>query len=194
MIYTFPVQWPPGWPRNSRPELAQFKVDYLTAVRELQYELERLGAETAYISSDQELRMDGTPRRDRPPASSAVAVYFARNGKQLCIPCDKFQTVRDNIRAIGLTLESIRRMERYGTNQTVEATLQGFAALPETAGPNVGPRPWHEALQVTPDADPEVVRAASKRLAAKYHPDNQATGDAAKFAEVQLAYDTFVKS
>lgn len=187
MIYHYPVQWPIGWPRNDVHELAQFKVDYNTAVRHLSYELERLGAESAYLSTDRPLRIDGTPRADRSPDSPAVAVYFVRNGKQLCIPCDKFQTARDNIRAVGLTLESIRRMERYGTSQTVEATLSGFAALPAEASPNAGPRPWHEVLQVSPDADPSVIRAAYRNLAAKYHPDNTSTGDEAKFHAVQRA-------
>lgn len=188
MIYHYPVQWPVGWPRNKHPRIATFKVDYDSAVRGLAYELERLHADSAYISTDYPLRMDGQPRRSEYPASSAVAVYFVRNGRQLCIPCDKFLSVRDNIRAIGLTLEAIRRMERYGTSQTVEATLSGFTALPETASPNVGPRPWHEVLQVSPGADPSVVKAAYRNLAAKYHPDNRETGDDDKFLEVQQAF------
>jgi hypothetical protein len=194
MIYHYPVQWPIGWPRNDYPEPAQFKVDYGKAVRDLSYELDRLDVESAYLSTDRELRVDGQPRADRNPVSPAVALYFVRKGKQLCIPCDKFQTVRDNIRAVGLTLEAIRRMERYGTSQTVEATLSGFAALPETASPNAGPRPWHEVLQVAPDADPEIVRSVWKRLVARYHPDNGDTGDADKFHEVQQAYTEYQKS
>jgi hypothetical protein len=188
VIYHYPVQCPVGWPRNDVHEIAQFKVDYNTAVRGLAYELGRLGAESAYLSTDRELRVDGTPRVDRNPVSPAVAVYFVRNGKQLCIPCDKFQTVRDNIRAVGLTLESIRRMERYGTSQTVEATLSGFAALPAEASPNAGPRAWHEVLQVSPDADPAVIKAVYRKLALKYHPDNQTTADHDKFLEVQRAF------
>jgi hypothetical protein len=188
MIYHYPVQWPIGWPRNDSHELARFKVNYDIALRGLAYELEQLGADSAYISTDQELRVNGVPRRDRVPDSPAVAVYFVRNGKQLCIPCDKFQTVRDNIRAIGLTLESIRRMERYGTSQTVEATLSGFAALPAEASPNAGPRAWHEVLQVSSDADPSVIRAAYRNLAAKYHPDNASTGNQEKFLEVSRAF------
>jgi DnaJ-domain-containing protein 1 len=78
-------------------------------------------------------------------------------------------------------------MERYGTSQTVEATLSGFAALPAEASPNAGPRAWHEVLQVLPDADPSIIRAAYRNLAAKYHPDNSDTGDEAKFHEVQRA-------
>lgn len=186
MIYHYPVQWPIGWPR-SRKQTATFKVDYEVAEHELARELELLGATSAYISTDQELRVDGRPRRDRQPGSSAVAVYFVRKGQQLCIPCDKFYSVRDNLRAIGLTLQNIRQMERYGTSQTVEATLSGFAALPAEASPNGGPRAWYQVLQVSPDADPSVIRAAYRNLAAKYHPDNADTGDEAKFHEVQRA-------
>lgn len=188
MIYHYPVQWPIGWPRNDNYELAQFKVDYNTAVRGLAYELERLGAESAYLSTDRELRVDGQPRADRNPATPAVAVYFVRNGKQLCIPCDKFQTVRDNIRAVGLTLESIRRMERYGTSRTVEATLSGFAALPAEASPSVGPGAWYEVLEVSPTASPAIIRAAYRSKAAQLHPDAPGGSDAA-FQEVKHAYD-----
>jgi hypothetical protein len=188
MIYRFPVQWPIGWPRTTRYEAAQFKVDYERAERELGRQLELLGAESAYISTDQELRMDGRPRRDRPATSPAVAVYFVRKGAQLCIPCDKFSTARDNLRAIGLTIENIRQMERYGTGKTLEATLSGFAALPAEASHNAAPRPWHEVLQVSPDADPSVIRAAYRNLAAKYHPDNPDHGNQDKFLEVQRAF------
>jgi hypothetical protein len=191
MIYHYPLQWPVGWPRNKYGASATFKVSYDQAEKELTAELERLGATSAYISTDQELRMDGRPRRDRQPSSNAVAVYFVRKEKQLCIPCDKFTTVRDNIRAVGLTLEAIRRMERYGTSQMVEATLSGFAALPAEASPSVGPRAWYDVLQVSPEADAEIVRAAWRRLTARYHPDNQETGNSEKFHEVQDAYKQY---
>lgn len=188
MIHHYPLQWPIGWPRNDRAAASQFKVGYEQSEYELENELVALGAESAYIATDQEVRVNGRPRRDKQPASPAVAVYFVRNGKQLCIPCDKFTTAGDNLRAVGLTLEAIRRMERYGTSQMVEATLSGFAALPANAQEHTGPRAWHDVLQVTPDADDDIVKAAYRKLAAKYHPDNQQTGDQAKFLEVQAAF------
>jgi hypothetical protein len=86
MIYRYPVQWPIGWPRNDEYELAQFKVDYNTALRHLSYELERLGAESAYISSDRPLRVDGTPRADRQPDTPAVAVYFVATASSSASP------------------------------------------------------------------------------------------------------------
>lgn len=191
MRHTYPLQWPIDWPKteswNRKP--GGFSVSYDEAVKHLADELERLGAESGYISTDQELRLNGTPRRDRPVFSPAAAVYFVRNGQALCIPCDRFTSPRDNIRAIGLTLEAIRRMERYGTSQMVEAALSGFAALPANASPsNSGPRAWHEVLQVSPSASPEIIRAAYRKLAGMYHPDNPTTGDHDMFLEVQKAY------
>jgi DnaJ-domain-containing protein 1 len=117
-----------------------------------------------------------------------VAVYFVRKGKQLCIPCDKYQTVRDNIRAIGVTLESIRRMKRYGTSEMVDATLSGFAALPENASPNAGSRPWYDVLELSPNASLEVIKASFRAKAAQTHPDAPG-GSTAAFQEVKRAYD-----
>jgi len=49
----------------------------------------------------------------------------------------------------------------------------------------------YENLQVTADASPEVIRAAYKSLSAKYHPDRDASTEAAKqFAQVQEAFQT----
>jgi DnaJ-domain-containing protein 1 len=188
MIYHFPVQWPVGWPRHQTHKIGHFKIDYNQALRDLGHELKRLRVESAYISTDRPLKVDGRPRIGVQPDTPAVAVYFVRKGKQLCIPCDKYQTVRDNIRAIGLMLESIRRMERYGTSQMVEATLSGFAALPENASPNTGARPWYDVLEVSPKASPEVIKASFRAKAAQTHPDAPG-GSTAAFEEAKRAYD-----
>lgn len=191
MRHTYPLQWPVGWPRTPAYDRlnGSFKVLYDQTIRELGEELERLGVSDAYLSTDQPLRVNGTPRRDTQPGSQYVALYFTRHGKDLCIPCDKFYTVRDNVRAIMLTLQAIRRMERYGTSQMVEAALTGFTALP--ASIEMGPgqsRAWHEVLQVSSDADPGVIKAAYRNLSARYHPDNAETGNETEFLAVQKAY------
>jgi hypothetical protein len=193
MIHHYPLQWPVGWRHTKAPISGSFKVTYEEAEKELMAELERLGATTAYISTDQPLRMDGRPRRNEPAATPGVAVYFVRTGadgqpKQLCIPCDGFNSVRDNLRAVGLTIEAIRRMERYGTSDIVEATLSGFTALPAEASPNsTGPRRWHDVLGVSPDSPIEVRRAAFKALAQSKHPDKG--GSTADWLELQKAKD-----
>jgi curved DNA-binding protein CbpA len=47
----------------------------------------------------------------------------------------------------------------------------------------------YQVLQVSPDASPDIVRAAHRVLAARYHPDNRQTGDSQKFREVNEAYE-----
>lgn len=186
MTYTYPLQWPIGWPRAPEHKVASFKVSYDESVHQLADELERFGADSAYISTDQELRVSGTPRRDCQPVTQGAALYFDRNGKQLCIPCDVFLTVRDNIRAIGLTIESMRRMERYGTSQMVEAALTGFAALPAMASES-NIKAWHVVLGVSPDAPAAVITAAYRALSKTAHPDGG--GSEAQWQELRTAYE-----
>jgi curved DNA-binding protein CbpA len=47
----------------------------------------------------------------------------------------------------------------------------------------------YDVLGVPPDASPEAIKKAYKRLAMKYHPDRK-EGNTEKFKEIQRAYDT----
>jgi DnaJ-like protein len=47
---------------------------------------------------------------------------------------------------------------------------------------------YYEALQLSPNADSETVDRVYRILAKRYHPDNQQTGDAAKFAKIANAH------
>jgi hypothetical protein len=49
------------------------------------------------------------------------------------------------------------------------------------------PRPWHEVLEVPPDADADAVKRAFRRLAVVHHPDRAGDGGA-RFREVSAAY------
>lgn len=49
--------------------------------------------------------------------------------------------------------------------------------------------PPHAILGVTSDAPPEVVDAAYRALAKKYHPDNKETGNEARFKAIRSAYE-----
>lgn len=191
MAFANPLNWPIGWHRTAQREWPTFKALPATIMQDLEKVLDQLDCQNPVITTNHPVRLDGALRTAQgiTPDDPGVALYFTRNGEELCIPCDKFTTTYANLRAVGLTLEYIRRMERYGTSEMVNAAFQGFKALPETSA-IVTPynRPWNEVLQVTPDADPEIIRAAWKRLVARYHPDNPDTGDSGKFEEVQRAY------
>ena len=47
---------------------------------------------------------------------------------------------------------------------------------------------YYEVLQISPNAEPDTVRRVFRLLAQRYHPDNQETGNAAKFRLLHDAY------
>lgn len=50
-------------------------------------------------------------------------------------------------------------------------------------------RDYYRVLQVDPDAEPEVIHAAYRRLASKYHPDvNQSAEASDRMSEINAAY------
>ena len=51
------------------------------------------------------------------------------------------------------------------------------------------PKNYYQILQVDPSAEPEVIKAAYRRLADKYHPDRNKGADAsARMLEINEAY------
>lgn len=47
---------------------------------------------------------------------------------------------------------------------------------------------YYELLQISPNADPDMVHRVYRLLAQRFHPDNAETGDAARFRQVHEAY------
>lgn len=188
MAEAFPLQWPVSWPRAKHPQNAQFKVTMAEAVSHLYDELDRLGAKNVVVSSNMQVRLDGRPyATQKRMDDEGVAVYFTLNNEQQCIPCDKWTTVKDNVRAIGLTVQALRGLDRWGAKEMVNAAFRGFKALPESA--IVTPyqsRAWYEVLEVSQTASVETIKAAYRSMLLKYHPDHG--GDVNKFHELQKAY------
>jgi hypothetical protein len=188
VIQQYPLTWPVGWKRTQQPTRSRFEpssvsveADYLIG------ELQRLGARGVVISSNMQYRADGMPYARQPNISdTGVAVYFTLNGDEQCIPCDKWMTLAENLRAIWKTIEALRGIERWGAKDMVNAAFRGFKALPEsTIVTPYQSRLWYEVLEVAPTASPEVVKAAYRQQLMKHHPDKG--GDVVKFHEVQKA-------
>jgi len=49
---------------------------------------------------------------------------------------------------------------------------------------------YYQILELSPNAGPKTIARKFRSLASRYHPDNQGTGDRAKFDRVVLAHDT----
>lgn len=183
MTLSSPLQWPVGKPRTAYRKSAQFKVSPQQARKELYEELERLGATTVVITTNADLRLDGQLAVRQPwNLDPAVAVYFTRKDQNLCLSCDRWDEVGDNIRAIGLCVAAIRGMERWGTTEMVDAAFSGFVALPETTSG----ASWWETLGVLPGADLETIERAYRHRAREAHPDVGGTPE--QFQMVQEAY------
>lgn len=186
----FPLNWPASWPRaRSRGSHKFAKVGReLTLDRARRFvleELRRLGASEVVISSNVELRLDGYPRSgQRQPEDPGVAVYFRRKGESKCIPVDTYRTPEANLYAIGLCIEAMRGLERWGAPRLVDAAFSGFRALPELAGPSAAA--WWDVLGVPPSADRAAVLAAYREKSRRWHPDAEG-GNSERFVQVQAA-------
>lgn len=181
-ISRYPLQWPnrartPAG-RRQRPK---FTSPSFAAARDgLIAELRRLGAWGVVLSTNVELRQDGWPYAGRrQPDDPGVAVYFVRKSRDLCLACDRWVKVEDNLRAITDAIECIRMIERRGTGDMVDAAFTGFAALPP-AGPA-----WHEVLGLSHQAGADDVRQAVRREMGCRHPDRG--GSAEAWTELQRA-------
>lgn len=79
-------------------------------------------------------RQDGRPRAHA--AAEHPGVIFSLDSKHgpLSYPCDTFTTWQDNLRAVALALEALRKVDRYGVTKRGEQ-YRGFLAIEATAMP-----------------------------------------------------------
>jgi hypothetical protein len=158
-------------------------LDFASARTDVLRQLRLLGALDVVLSSNVPIRKDGLPAvPDREPMDPGVAVYFRREARAYVVACDQFERVRSNLRAIGMTLQALRSIERHGTTSMLEQAFSGFAQLPPArpAGPA-----WREVLALTGPVTADQVRARVRELAKSLHPD--AGGNDEKMREVNLA-------
>jgi hypothetical protein len=167
MVERFPLYWPDGWdrtPRNYRV-LSRFKTGFATSRDFLLAEIKRLGGRDTILSTNVRLRQDGLPyATDREPEDSGAAVYFTYKGQQMCFACDRYRTVKENLTAIGKTIEALRGMERWGASDMMERAFRGFAALGSGT-------PWREVFGAPAPTNRDEVYSRFKELAKKTHPD-----------------------
>jgi hypothetical protein len=166
---SYPLAWPPGRDRTPRYRVkeARFSVNFRQARDHVLEQLRLLGASYPVLSSNVHLRRDGLPYANQPePDDSGVAVYFVWRGRQYCLACDVWKKVKDNLRAIGLTVEAIRSIERWGAETMLEAAFNGFLALPIPEDLD-----WWGILGVRRDEPLEQVENKYRSLALRAHPD-----------------------
>lgn len=187
MTTAYPLAWPEGWPRTKSRRPAAFKVSLEKAVEELEWEVERLGARYPVLSTNVPRRMDGSISLRGIPDNGdpGVAVYFERKGRQQVFACDKWQTVKDNIRAIHRTIEALRGIDRWGASEMMERAFSAFEALPPPHSP------W-ETLGIPPGSGRDAIERAFRAKAMKAHPDQG--GSTAAMAELNRAREDALRA
>lgn len=184
-VTRYPLSWPVGWKRSKFPsQTYKYRVSFAQARDELLQELELLGASSVIISSNVPTRQDGLPHAGYSnPTDSGVAVYFYLNRKPYVFACDYWDTVKDNLREIGLYAKAFRDLANRHVG-SLEQIFAGFQALPQS--PN-GNRPWWEVLNVKPEANLEEIKTAYRAKAKTYHPDSG--GDAIAMTALNKAWE-----
>lgn len=177
------------WPRQktkpeARPFNSPFKSSYPKTCDLLNYELERLKVVEAVIQLKGVVRggtyRSGLPMENvRTEVEPGVIVSFTRAGRPLALPCDRFRTWQDNMRAIAVALEHLRGADRYGVTQSGEQ-YRGWEALPP---PGASSRAmtkedaldiiakWSAIPQVNIAATPRLRSIAIKEARINVHPD-----------------------
>ena len=216
------TQWPVGRPRTLAADRreAQFKTprraefDAVGAQRivqrrvmplartlhDLDSELFLIGVGHAVIQVDvtnrqdlrSDLRRDGVIRDDARVHSPAVVLSFTRHRSPLVFACDHFNRWQDNLRAIVLGLEALRKIERYHIGSGMEQ-YRGWQALPASTTPALSTEQAAAVLARRENgtrsaADLETradmithdiawARDAYRKAAAKTHPDSGGSHD-----------------
>lgn len=178
---SYPLAWPHGWPRTKEPQRSRFDGTFARIRDDLMAEISRLGGRYVVLSTNIPLKRDGMPyANQREPDDPGVAVYFERRGRSMVFACDKWSTVKDNMRAIHKTIEAIRGIERWGASEMMERAFQAFEAL-------APPATCWSILGVRPGATADEINAAYRRAAREAHPD--AGGSTDRMAELNRARD-----
>lgn len=132
----------------------------------------------------QHFRLDGRPRTTAKAEHPGVILTLDSRHGALSYPCDTFDGWQDNVRAIALALEALRKVDRYGVTRGGEQ-YRGFLALDAAPALSV-----HEAWRLlwgaagydvatvptgmSPRIAAEVVRKAKRRT----HPDTGGNAEA----------------
>lgn len=138
-------------------------------------------------------RLDGKPRAHAVAEHPGVIFSLDSKHGHLSYPCDTFDRWQDNLRAVALALEALRKVDRYGVTKRGEQ-YRGFLALEATAAP-AGFATVDDALAFLGKftgvglAEMRVIEGARtralRRAQRETHPD--AGGDASMFQRVSLA-------
>jgi hypothetical protein len=182
------LEWPAGFdrtPTRERSKNQRFDVSLTQAFDDLEAELDRLGVDDYRYSFDARSRQrDGRPYSRSNPDDPSFVLRWTMDGQQFAVACDRWATLRDNVRSVGLYVREKRKMENRpvttGTSEFANARLPSSDESTVTGEP-----PAHVVLDISPEASDDAVRAAYRERLKEVHPD--VGGDPEQFKRVQHA-------
>lgn len=195
-----------AWLNPKAREGSRFSATWTSTLDLLEREYEALRGKHLVIEVDVEERMirnDGLLRGDARPACPAVVVAFESVHGPLLYRCDRFtassyqkmQAWQMNVRAIALTLESLRAVDRYGAAGSGEQ-YKGWKALPAGNGERPSHMTSDEAYRVlwaaagmksSPEGRSVAVEILYREARAQSHPDRNG-GSRAVWDQVEQAW------
>ncbi len=178
-------RWPGERTPNHRRKNAQFRSTYAATLDLLEDELRHLGAKEIVIQAPfllDQIRNDGWPKSSASPYDVAVVLSFETKSGVLAFPCDRFTSFADNVRAIALSLQALRAVDRYGVTRRAEQ-YSGWKQLPPPSDQPFANKTEAAAFlsaQVYGDpgkaarilTDREFREAAYRSAASRMHPDS----------------------
>jgi hypothetical protein len=183
------MNWPDGlrmrtidtWPgeRTRSRKVSPFRASLRDTLEVLDRELRALKASNVWLEvaiPPEMFRLDGRPRAGARAEHPGVVVSFTSRtlGKELRYATDRFTAWQDNLRAVALGLEALRKVERYGIANRGEQ-YAGWTQL-SAGGPS-------------PDRGRDLIGRHGGLTAAlrATHPDTSGYDSAGDFADVQAA-------
>lgn len=109
---------------------SQFRGSYGKTLKDLERELDHLDAHSITIQAgfpNSKIRNDGWPYSSARPEHPGVVLQFQRGKDVLTFRSLKFSTFEENLRAIALTMDALRRVDRYGVVEGEQ--YQGFKQI-----------------------------------------------------------------
>lgn len=179
LVYQFrPLSPDCGIPRFRSRKSSPFRAKWSATLDLLESELVHLKGKELVLQADvrlDEIRNDGMLRADARPATPRVILSFESKYGPLSYPSDAFLDWQSNVRAIALSLEALRTVDRYGVTQRAEQ-YRGWQQLPPPEPPKKNDRFMliYELSRLVGMGVSEVeadLAAAIKAARIKYHPD-----------------------
>jgi len=177
-------------------------IPFERVVRDLANEIERHGGTRVIIQlalPPAQIRRDGLPYSTARPEHPGVIVAFEGEYGPVKMPCDAFMDWKDNLRAISVTLEHLRGVDRYGVTSMGEQ-YRGWTALPPAPGEDrmTFDEAAEELYKYAPfvaiswiQTDVEAFKSAHRLARQKAHPD--AGGSDEAFKRVGMAAEILGK-